>query len=493
MIKSLIYAVLLGISWQSVLAANYYVSPTGKDANPGTLFSPWKTIQHACDKVPSGGAVLVASGVYKEAVTVKRSMTLTNAVGAKPVIDGTGVAVPSDNAALVLVNGISHVTIQGFEIRNYKTTDSTLLPIGILVEGAANGITIRGNQIHDIENDGSDAKNINAFGFVAYGNSSKGAITSLVIDRNTIYSTKTGNSETMTVNGNVNGFRITNNLVHDVDNIGIDCIGFEGTSPIAGQDQARNGYVALNTVYNVSSLHNPAYFGSDAADGIYVDGGTEIVIERNTIHNADLGMEVTSEHAGKVASGVIVRSNLIYACTITGLSIGGYDSKRGGTTSCTFVNNTFYGNDTTNSGSGEFMVQFYTKGNVFENNILYATSQGVLVSTAPGSGIPGVTADYNLFFTAVAGNENWLWGTKSYSTLTSFQQGSHQDSHSSLVDPSFVSAPSFNFRLNAHSPAINAGTNLSTGIVGTQDLSGNPRVNGKSIDMGCYESATSGP
>jgi len=289
----------------------------------------------------------------------------------------------------------------------------------------------------------------------------------------------------------VDEFQVTGNLIHDVNNIGIDCIGFEGTSPIKGQDQARNGYVALNTVYNVTSLTNPAYAGSQSADGIYVDGGMSIVIERNIVHNADIGIEVTSEHLGKVASDVIVRSNLDYFCNVVGLSIGGYDVHRGGTLNCTFVNNTFYENDTTNSGSGEFQIQFYTKGNVFKNNILSASAQGVFISEAAAAGTPGLVSDYNLFFTQA--DPSWMWGTQTYSDLASFEHASHGDSHSKFTSPSFASASTEDFRLATGSAARKAGINLGTAVEGTLDLGGSPRAASGHVDLGSYESSEPGP
>ena len=491
--KALAWIGVLALVGVTEASTTHYVATTGKDSNAGTSAAPWRTIQHACTKVAAGDTVLVETGVYNELVTIERSMNLQSAPGAKPIIDGTGLAVPANDAALVLINNVSNVLVQGFEIRNFKTTNSNLVPSGIFIEGTESGVTIRGNLVDHIENDGSNAANINGFGIAVYGNSAKGAITTLVIDQNTVTATKTGNSETVTINGNVNGFRVTNNLVHDVNNIGIDCIGFEGTSPIKGQDQARNGYVGMNTVYNVTSLTNPAYGGSQSADGIYVDGGTAIVLERNIVHNADLGFEVTSEHGGHVASQCIMRDNLIYACNVTGLSIGGYDSTRGGTLDCTFVNNTFFQNDTTNSGSGEFTIQFHTTGNVFKNNILCASSQGVIISEDTGAGTPGLVSDDNIYFTPNVGNEQCTWGATTYTTFASFQKGSKGDTHSKYGNPEFVSPATLNFELTNLSNALNAGVNLGTAIVGTLDLAGAQRLIGSTIDIGCYETTKPGP
>lgn len=47
-----------------IVAARYYVSPSGDDSNPGTIQSPWRTIQHAADSVNPGDTVQVRAGEW---------------------------------------------------------------------------------------------------------------------------------------------------------------------------------------------------------------------------------------------------------------------------------------------------------------------------------------------------------------------------------------------------------------------------------------------
>lgn len=68
----------------------------------------------------------------------------------------------------------------------------------------------------------------------------------LVIDNNEVTNLKLGLSEAIAVNGNLDSFEVTNNKVHDNNNIGIVLIGHEGVSPVAALDQARNGIVRNN-------------------------------------------------------------------------------------------------------------------------------------------------------------------------------------------------------------------------------------------------------
>lgn len=61
-----------------------------------------------------------------------------------------------------------------------------------------------------------------------YGTSPEEAISGLVIQGNQVFDCDPATSEAIVLNGNVDGFNVTQNLVHDVNNIGIDFIGGGG-------------------------------------------------------------------------------------------------------------------------------------------------------------------------------------------------------------------------------------------------------------------------
>lgn len=481
--KSIMIAALLAIAG-STMAATYHVAKTGKNSNVGSEAAPWETIQYAIDHSAAGDTIIVHAGSYIGQVTIKHAVNLQAKVGERPVIDGTGLTA-NDNG-LVGIDGQSNVLVQGFTIQNYKTTKSTSVPIGIFVQGGGNNIQLRDNIVTKIYNTGANAGAINALGIAVYGSNKTTPVKNLVIDNNEIFDTKTGNSETLTVNGNVDGFEVTNNRVHDVNNIGIDFIGWENTARQSPNDYARNGHVAGNEVYNVTSSTNPSYHGERSAGGIYVDGGADIVIERNIVHNTDIGVELAAEKPGKRTRNVTLRNNLIYSSFTPGISIGGYGRTRGGTENCTIVNNTLYHNDTTNSGSGEFQVQFNTSGNVLENNLFWASNQGVFVFSYNGkNSAVGVASDNNLYYTTAT--PRWRWNGVNYTSLTAFANGTGGDSHSLFVLPGVANESSLDFHLNSTSPAVNAGAGLPTSQIGNFDLDGNPRVKGAKEDIGCYE------
>src|SRR5438105_619695 len=472
----------------------FYVSTTGSDSNPGTLSSPWRTIQHAANSVQAGDTVYVRGGVYNESANISVSGSLIagsirfqSYPGETAIVDGTGLVPPTSSPqGLINITNQSYISIQGFEIRNYQTSSASAIPAGIWVSGSGSNIQILNNVVHNIVTT-SEASG-NAFGIAVYGTAAPASLDSVTISGNQVYNLKTGQSESVNVDGNVTNFVITNNSIHDNDNIGIDVIGFEGVSPDPSYDYARNGTVAGNTVYNISAINNPGEGNQYDANGIYVDGGSQVVIERNLIHHVDIGIEMASEHRGHVTSFVIARNNLVYSANSIGITIGGYASNVGGTDHCTIVNNTLFQNDTKNTGSGEFQIQYYATNNVFKNNIVYASSQGLFINNYTNSEPDPADVDYNLYYSSLNSTmADFIWNGTNDTGFSTYQSTTRKDSHSQYLDPQFLSLTTPNLQIQPTSPAVNAGINLGPTVVGTLDFAGNPRVQGSNIDIGAYE------
>jgi len=497
-------AVFTSTSLLAQSGATFYVSKSGKDSNSGSLTAPWLTIQHAANSVSAGATVYVEAGVYNESVTFPASGTASNYItlasypGQTAVIDGTGLGVTAIQGLINIVNQ-SYITVNGFEIRNYTTKNATVTPAGIWVTGSGTGVQLLNNLVHNITT--SSEKSGNAFGIAVYGTSST-PITNLTISGNQVYSLKTGNSESVNVDGNVTYFSITNNIVHDNDNIGIDAIGFEGVGP-TGSDQARYGEVSGNTVYNISGINNAGEGNQYDADGLYCDGCAYVIFERNTIYKCDLNMEAASEHKGHNSSYVTIRNNVFYDANSVGVSIGGYASKVGGSDHVVVVNNTLYNNNTKNQGA-EFQIQHNdppSNGNIFENNIVYAGSQNVWIySYVSGS---TATNNWNLYYSTagyVQGTSIDWGGKHNYATYAAYQSGSGEDKSSPNANPLFININSTppNLDVASNSPAVNAGSTSLTcsvgycgsgsSIYGSTDYAGNPRINSSGqINIGAYE------
>ena len=478
---------------------SYFVSKSGNDSNPGTQSSPWLTIQHAANTVGPGSTVYVESGVYNELLTYNVCgsasgglIRFQNYPGQTAIIDGTGVTIPysTDSASrgLVQITNCSYVTLEGFVIRNVTPNTSSVFPAAISINGNSSYVQVRGNTVYNVNNSTYGAHAIGV-----YGNSSSGSNTGMVIDGNQIHDLVLGFSEAVHIDGNVENFAVTNNQVYNANNIGIDVLGGYGTSPLV--DQARNGVISGNLVYNDTDSANPVYTGGGSASGIYVDGGAGVVVEGNISHDNDIGIQVASEKAGKVASNVTVRNNVIYHNRVSGLSIGGYSTGVGSATNSAFVNNSLFQNASLQNGIGEVNLQYFpttVSGNVFANNVVYTNAQDRVVTSWINT--PRISMNYDVYYPSTGlTSSSWVWNSNSYGTLAAWTAATGNDANSIYANPNFVQTTYLPPEMfpNTGSPLLSAGTNLGSSVVGTVDFNGHPRVSGSTIDIGAYQ-ATQG-
>ena len=495
------FLLLLSCCWQASGQVNssFYVSVTGSDSNPGSKTAPWRTVQHAANTARAGSTVIVRGGVYEELVTITASgnasdgfITFRSCPGETAILDAEHFT-PSGRQAVLTIHNQSYVKIEGFEIRNFHTAEHRLVPMGISVMGAGSHIELLKNNVHHIQQifPGRDAPGSggNGFGIAVYGTDDKTPITDLIIDGNEVHHLKTGSSESLVVNGNVTNFRITHNVVHDNNNIGIDVIGFERTAPDAAVDQARDGLVSGNLVYNITSKGNPAYRNDESSDGIYVDGGTRILIEQNVMHDVDFGIELASEHKDRATSYITARNNLIYHSHTAGISIGGYAPDRGHTDHCIVINNTLFENDTSSTGSGEFQMQWNMAGNIFENNIVYAGPHCLMAvnKSQVDKNSPPALIDHNLYYCpSGAQASTWVGGSRTVTGFDEYVEATGNDRRSHFSDPHFVDPAKNDFHLQSDSLALSVGTTNDIPI-GALDLEGSARVKSGKIDIGCYQ------
>lgn len=505
-------------------AADHHVSPDGNDQNSGTLELPWKTFAHATSQLVAGDSLFLRTGVYPERLllngmsgTSEAPIVIRNLPGEKPVIDGASLTVVAGGRqGLVVLRNCSHIRLQGLEVRNFSTSSANRTPVGIQIEGSGSGLKILDNKIHHIWQN-STSRSANGFGLAVYGTAAA-PIDGLVLKGNRICNLRTGQSESVVLNGNVTNFLVQRNHVHDCNNIGIDFIGYEGSAP-AAVDRARDGVCRENLVHGIDSANNPGYGGSfnngggdRSAAGIYIDGGTRIVVERNRVHGCNFGIELASEHAGGFTDGIEVRNNLLHHNTSAGLIMGGYDSKRGKTRNCVIRNNTLFRNDTLKTYSGQIALQFYLENNTFRNNIIRAnaaTGQMVIHYVEGGTAAqrtfgPGNVFDYNVYF--CEGNAPDIEfglntgggsgaGNKSLYGLSAWRAAVGSDDHSSFHDPGLVAAmpdadsSAMDFRLSDISFCRDSGQPSPPFVPAARekDYFGNPRLADLRVDVGMHE------
>ena len=497
------------------------VAPGGDDAAAGTAAAPLATAAAAVRRLPDGGSVQLRSGRYAERVALGpdvHDLTIEPYDDEHPILDGSTLRAPKGRSAMVDVDSSRDVTVHGLEITGYDTVKLAAFPIGVYVHGGATGITVSDNHVHSMGNDNGTlgSFDLSAHGIAAYGDSVGTSITDLTISGNEVDHLALGASEAVVVNGNVDGWAITGNDVHDNNNIGIDAIGYELTLPkkhrYTDLNRARNGVIADNTVRNTISRGNPSYYedGSwcNCADGVYVDGGTRIRVERNRLVGNDIGVEVAAENGRGSADHVLVANNEISRSKYTGIATGGYcdggegcgGEKTGRAHDNAFVNNTLFGNNTLDDGSAEITVQYYVSRTVLVDNVVSSTATDpTMIGTAENAGEDGFSkAPYlsdNLYFagrTPADGVGFGLLGT-TYTGFDAYRAATGADRGSLFADPLLVDPARGDLHLGAGSPAIDAGAEVPAryaDVIGpyvTTDVDGDPRVSGARIDIGADE------
>ncbi len=254
----------------------------------------------------------------------------------------------ADSGGVSIVDSRS-VEIYGLTVQNYTWNGTGHSPAGIYVTvrsdtastnqstvphlsacflngGSCSDIYLIDNTVSGISNTADENyttksvcgnSNIDAYGIAVIAAGSTDPLQHLVIEGNTVTGTRTGQSETVTINGNVTDFLAADNVIHDDDNIGLDTIGWE-----TGSNQANHGLIQGNTVYNIDTWSNAAYgkwtsgvcvAQPENAAGIYDDGAAYIAIVDNTVWNTDQGINLDVETANKETDHLLVSGNTVYA------------------------------------------------------------------------------------------------------------------------------------------------------------------------------------
>lgn len=437
-----------------------YVALDGNDANPGTKDKPYATLQKAMDTAPTGSVIRIRGGVYHQRLTIHRSggkegafLTIESYPGEHAILDGHGLT--GHDGGLIQIVDSNNIRIRNVAIQDYQTNSPNDTPMGIEVTGHDSNIQLLNNHITHVATWVNSADG-NAHGIGVYGNETA-PIDHLVITGNTIDHLRLGSSETIALNGDVTHFVISRNVIHDCNNIGIDVIGFEGTAPTAQLDRARDGLISLNTVYNISSYGNPAYGKQYAADGIYVDGGTNVHILSNRVFQDDYGIELASEHANGSTTNVLVKDNLIYNNRAAGFSMGGYDEKRGYTADCLIEHNTLYEDDSLDQGMGQIFFAFDTRFLTVTRNIFDGGSNGNLL-TNPFSQNRGNRVEDNVWFTTAGMDKAVVeWKNQTLQGFQKYQEATGNDALSWFVQPLFINPGKGDFRQARNPPAFEYG------------------------------------
>lgn len=352
----------------------------------GSINHPYHTVNNALENVDKDCELIIHSGVYEPFVVKEKSnLIIRSADNERATIKG----IFDEEAITLYVENSDNLTIDNLEVIG-GGLGIYVVSTPAIGNKALENITISNCLVHGIRG---------MHGIAVYAKNDLAPIKNLTMKNCEVYDCRLDSSESTVFNGNIDGFTICNNVVHDNNNIGIDMIGFEGkakhTDPSFENeydvDYVRNGKCFNNFVYNISAFDNEAYYENPlasikedtkgeynlCANGIYVDGGQDIEIYDNFMYNCDIGLEVATEHSPDdnpifKVSGVSVHDNVVCSCAgNSGLAFGGYDYNLGFTENCNFSNNTFID---CNAG----MLIQRSKNNIIENNIIADGNCGFL-------------------------------------------------------------------------------------------------------------------
>jgi len=285
---------------ESISQAETLVVPLG---GKKIIVKAGESIEKAIYGAKPGDEVLIHAGIYNEKIdiggikgTKDKWIKISNFPGEKPVIFFTGVGrgFNAEDCAYLQINGLTVKEPIGEGIRVHSSHDI------IISNNEVYGLGKRGNPggygSHAIVVDGRKGRV--SSNILVTGN--------YVHDNLTRYSIKRekGDDEALTIRGAVSYATAENNRVTDNQFIGIDII---------GPEKENWGHSHHNVVRNNYVVGNGFKYGEEKyGDAIYVDGGSDHIIENNNVeNNRGSGISAGQEHGGEILKNITIRRNVI--------------------------------------------------------------------------------------------------------------------------------------------------------------------------------------
>jgi hypothetical protein len=431
-------AILLTVfAFTQALAANYFVSIAGNDANQGTEDQPWRTIGKAGNTLAAGDIVYVQTGTYPETVTISASGSAGNYISY--IAQGT---VKVKNW---IVNSKNYIVLDGF------TNDPTTYNLGnynffVQVIGTSSYITVRNFTLTMPNGVGGVCQNES-------GHIKTGTGTSYVtIDNNTLV----GSCYYPAINWGGSHQTYSNNTIHDFY-----------TDAFAGEGPFYDSTVSGNEIYNIYDYgyHSDCY-------QIFSDHGgitQRIIIENNICRDGEAqAMFLTAD--GYATEDITFRNNIWYNIRIAG-GIGMPKVK--------FYNNVFWKSGWDSAYALDFNANsIITAGAEVKNNFFIGCGSGQTPDYGTGYSRPYTETGGSNNYYAKAPTAGVPWGPQYF--------GTPEPGYINGGDPKFLDYTTRNFRPLSGSPAIDKGTAIPQWS-NPKDRSGASRPAGGGWDIGCYE------
>ncbi len=293
----------------------YYVSPNGKDNNPGTLNLPFRTIGRAASISAAGDFIFIRNGIYTESVDFHNSGTATNPIvikpypGEYPVIDGG-----YSNNIGILVNILgNYINFSGIELRyssgwgiyvggSYDIVDNVFVhdtkSAGIMIS-AGNHSIVQNSRVWRAALDNENGAMSSGWGTGI--SAARNGVAYATIRHNTVWEVwgegiSTFEADHITIEGNISHDNWSNNIyISDATNVLCqgNFIYMNPSSSMYGHGN-NNGLVMGDETYNPPSAYitiiNNIAFGNHINfywwDGVQGGGMNNVLIANNTFVNS---------------------------------------------------------------------------------------------------------------------------------------------------------------------------------------------------------------
>ena len=231
----------------------FFVARHGNDAGPGTRARPWRTIQHALERLGPGQRVLVRRGTYVQDLVAERSGTarapITVAAYPRERVVLRAASTSGDTYPLRITSGAAYLRVQGFVIELAKGTSST----NVYFEGRAHHVELSSNEIRFSQDQG-------------------------------IF------SEASTSN-----LQLLGNRIHD-----------NGRGHVSGQHQSHGIYIEGRNHLIANNLVNRHPFGFGIQ--VYPENTGTIVVNNTVVHSGHSGIVVGGDEG---VGNITIRNNIL--------------------------------------------------------------------------------------------------------------------------------------------------------------------------------------
>ena len=479
-------------------AATYHAATTGSDTGSGAtrctritnISTPALTINVAIACAVAGDTVKIAAGIYAQRIDLNSTVggsagggyvTIEGAKALGPTVTNKTGSTMLYNAALGNVFMVYGRHVSYLKVKNLEVTGAGG---GIGIFGSSHYIEVTDNYIHNNRTDVAALAAIRAtakYGLTTnqtYGNEF-GSADHIIIARNHITNWTTGfnqtlptaGTETLSTTADLQNLLIEDNLIVGGQFIGIDMIGKSvdwwydnnfPTLPIPPQSWVRKAVIRNNTILSMKA-------GFGASDlGIYCDGCSEVVVERNRIEDCPgYGIYMSTEETNFLISQIIVRHNISLQCGTAQFGMGpgigvSNPAIHGLSEHLRFAHNTAV----KYKAGGPVYRMNWIPGAKSLNNIFKVSASVKVPYTWWGVGATNTASiNYNLYHGSPP-TESWEKQGVAYYPFATYQSVTGQDQQSLVSDPLFTSLATRNVTLSASSPALNRGIPLTTAVGG---------------------------